>query len=183
MKLLSVIKNAFAKMNEMLNKCWKWVGDYLVDTMTGEIMKVGYRRDNDKNKNVVFGFDLYAHKYTWKERIFFSAKATLFGTTSVTYNLPLRESFSTAMKFFLREIYTYTRGAIFVGMLASVLTWNIAIFLPVVFYWLAFMPVLTFLVCLSVKTPQFYQESSSLFVRDFMKNGKNFFRDVTPVAL
>lgn len=182
MKLLSVIKNAFAKMNEMLNKAWKWVGDFLVDTMTGEIMKVGYRKDNDESKGIVYGFDLYAHKYTWKERIFYAVKVNLFGIESVVYNLPLRESFSTAMKHLFVTAFLRVRGAIFLGMVVSVVAWNIAYFLPVMLYWSAIMSALQFLLCLTIKTPQVYQESSPLFVRDFMKNGKNFFREVAPIA-
>lgn len=80
MKLLSFIKSAFAKMNEMLNKAWKWVGDFLVDTMTGEIIETSC------------GLQMPTHKYTWKERIFFAAKATIFGEGSVVKNIKLRDS-------------------------------------------------------------------------------------------
>ena len=81
MKLLSVIKNAFAKMNEMLNKAWKWVGDFLVDTMTGEILETSC------------GLHSPAHKYTFSERVFFTTKATIFGSSTVTKNVKLKDSF------------------------------------------------------------------------------------------
>ena len=81
MKLLNVIKNAFAKMNELLNKAWKWVGDYLVDTMTGEILETSC------------GLHSPAHKYTFTERVFFTTKATIFGKTAVAKNIKLKDSF------------------------------------------------------------------------------------------
>jgi hypothetical protein len=182
MKLLNIIKNAFAKMNEMLNKAWKWVGDFLVDTMTGEIMKVGYHKDNDKTKGIVYGFDFHDHKYTWKERIFYAVKVNLFGVDSVVYSIPLRESFSTAMKHLFATAYSYVRGSAFVGMTVSIVTWNIAYFLPVMLSWLVIVLALQFLLSLTIKTPQVYQEGCASFVRDFMKNGKDFFRKVAPVA-
>ena len=182
MKLLSVIKNAFAKMNELLNRAWKWIGDLLVDTMTGEIMKVGYYKDNDETKGIVYGFDFYDHKYTWKERIFYAAKANLFGVGSVVYSIPLRESFSTAMKHLFAMTYSYVWESAFVGMAVSVVTWDIAYFLPVMLSCFVTVPVLSFLVCLAIQTPQVYQECCTSFVRDFMKNGKSFFRKVAPVA-
>lgn len=81
MKLLNVIKNAFAKMNEMLNRSWKWVGDFLVDTMTGEILETSC------------GLHSPAHKYTFSERVFFTTKATIFGSSTVTKNIKLKDSF------------------------------------------------------------------------------------------
>ena len=80
MKLLSFIKSAFAKMNEMLNKAWKWVGDFLVDTMTGEILETSC------------GMHMPTHKYTWSERVFFAAKATIFGAGSAASTVSLRDS-------------------------------------------------------------------------------------------
>lgn len=80
MKLLSVIKNAFAKMNELLNKAWKWVGDFLVDTLTGEIIETSC------------GLHSPAHKYTFSERVFFATKATIFGSPTVILHEKLGDS-------------------------------------------------------------------------------------------